>query len=375
MQIHNFYSDLLLSIQTLFDDNIFPRSNFIKHYSFNIANRTFELSKRDYKPNRALPAVIVNLEDDQYSFGERPTNIYHSKMENTNQIPVLYDEITNKVVYVQEEHTTVNLSININCESQFQAKEVEFTIKRSLPVNKYTQIHSFTSFLEIHPEILLNNKMDFNDHTITNLFTKLNNNLGDAEFCFSMSYNPLIKVESITTNIASSTQLTYQVTLNLSVMIQMPMYFLIDEIKNDILKINIDFTRFGNEPISSNSMRSFNEQTNQLHVVDPDKWVRRNVLIHDLTEYIYNPTTLIVNEIEYFLFEIHLNPDDLVITENFIFRFFDIYNNIHIIIPTLIDTDINTVKFQLTTTDYEQYFCASLTLPIIVQFVEVLSED
>ena len=98
-------------------------------------------------------------------------------------------------------------------------------------------------------------------------------------------------------------------------------------------------------------------------------------MIHDITEPQYNSTTLIVNDIDYTLFEIHINSTDLVIKENFIFRFFDIYNNIHTITPTLIDTDINTVKFQLTTTDYEQYFCASLTLPIIVQFVEVLSED
>jgi len=374
MQIHNFYSDLLLSIRSLFDNKIFA-NNFIRHYSFNIANRTFELSKRDYKPNRALPAVIVNLEDDQYSFGERPTTVRHSSIENTNQIPVLYDQIANKLIYVQEEQTTITLSININCESQFQAKEVEFTIKRNLPQNKFTQIHSFTSFLEIHSDILLSCGMDFNDHPITNLFTKLNNNLGDSEFCFSMNYNPLIRVESITSNISSSTQLTYQVTMNLSVMIQMPIYFLLDEIKNDILKINMDFSRFGNEPISSNSMRSFNQQSEKLYLVDASKQVRRNVLIHDITEPQYNSTTLIVNDIDYTLFEIHINSTDLVIKENFIFRFFDIYNNIHIIIPTLIDTDINTVKFQLTTTDYEQYFCASLTLPIIVQFVEVLSED
>ena len=374
MQIHNFYSDLLLSIRSLFDNKIFA-NNFIRHYSFNIANRTFELSKRDYKPNRALPAVIVNLEDDQYSFGERPTTVRHSSIENTNQIPVLYDPTANKLIYVQEEQTTITLSININCESQFQAKEVEFTIKRNLPQNKFTQIHSFTSFLEIHSDILLSCGMDFNDHPITNLFTKLNNNLGDSEFCFSMNYNPLIRVESITSNISSSTQLTYQVTMNLSVMIQMPIYFLLDEIKQDILTINMDFSRFGNEPISSNSMRSFNQQSDKLYIAQPDKMIRRNVLIHDITEPQYNSTTLIVNDIDYTLFEIHINSTDLVIKENFIFRFFDIYNNIHTITPTLIDTDINTVKFQLTTTDYEQYFCATLTLPIIVQFVEVLSED
>jgi len=370
MQIHNFYSDLLLSIRSLFDNTIFP-NNFLKHYSFNIANRTFELSKRDYKPNRALPAVIVNLEEDQYSFGERPTNIRHSRIENINQIPVLYDAVANKLIYVQEEQTTVTLSVNINCESQFQAKEVEFTIKRNLPLNKYTQIHSFTSFLEIHSDILLNNGMDFNDHAITNLFTKLNNNLGDSEFCFSMNYNPLIRVESITSNINSSTQLTYQVTMTLSVMFQMPLYFLLDEIKQDILKINMDFSRFGNEPISSNSMRSFNQQSEKLYLADATKQVRRNVLIHDLFEKQYNLTTLIVNEVEYTLFEIHLNSTDLVIKENFIFRFFDIRNAVHRITPTLIDTDINTVKFQILTTDYERYFCASITLPIIVQFVEV----
>ena len=371
MQIHNFYSDLLLSIQSLFDNKLFP-NNFIRHYSFNIANRTFELAKRDYKPNRALPAVIVNLDEDRYSFGERPTNLINSTIENMNQIPVLYDSVTKKSVWVQEEQSTVNLTININADSQFQAKEIEFNIKRSLPLNKYTQIHSYTSFLEIHSSILLDNNMDFNDRPVTNLFTKLNNNLGSAEFCFAINYNPLIRVESLTTNISSSTQLTYQVSMNLSVMIQMPLYFILDEIKNDILKINMDFSRFGNEPISSNSMRSFNQQSDKLYLTDATKIVRRNLLIHDLTE--HNLTTLEVNEVDYTLFEIHFDEDEFEIKNNFIFRFFDTTSTIHEIVPTLIDTDINTVKFQVTTSDYEQYFNATITLPIIVQFVEDLSE-
>jgi len=178
--IHNFYSDFLLSIKTLFDNIIFP-NNLIKHYSFNFANRTFELSKRDYKPNRSLPSIIIILNNDEYIFGERPTNIMYSTLENINQIPVLLDKTNNKVLYVQEEQTTISLSLTINCDSQFQAKEMEFIIKRFLPFNKYTNILSFASFIEIDKEFLLNNDINFNDHEIINLFTKLNKNIGISE--------------------------------------------------------------------------------------------------------------------------------------------------------------------------------------------------
>jgi hypothetical protein len=376
-QIHNYYSDYLLAIKSLFDTIIFPRG-FIKHFSFNVANRTFELSKYDYRPNRALPAMVVQLNLDEMPFGERPTNIIKSRLENINQIPVLYDSVTNKAIHVQEEHTNISVTISLNCESQFQAKEVEFVVKRFLPQNKYCNILDFTSFLEIDQEILFSLGMDFNDHPITNLFTKINKNIGLSEYCYSINYSPLIKLESIDTNIASSAQTTFTVSIALSLLTQIPLYLIYEDIKPIISKINVDFTRFGHEPISENSMRSFTLTDNYLILATAKKYVRRNLLIHDFED--FNLTNITVNNIEYKLFEIRFNIEDFEIKENFLFRLFDATNNIHDITPTLIDqeyiqSDIikSVAKFQVTKQDFENYFEASITTPVVLQIIEDLS--
>jgi hypothetical protein len=283
MQIHNYYNDLLLSIRTLFDTKIF-KHNLIKYYSFNISNQSFELLQRDYKPNRQLPAAIISLQSDIYTFGERPTNIQHSNIENINQIPVLYDKETNQLVSVQEEHITTSINININSESQFQAKEIEFYIKRFLPLNKYIQLYSFTSFLEIDPIFLLKLNMDFNKRPITNLFTKLNKNLGIIEYCYSLEYKPILNLTSIDSTISNPTQPTFQVNLNLEILNNFPLYLVYEKPYKTIEKINVDFIRFGNEFISENSMRGFIKLNDDLISANPSKFVKRNYLIYEDTD-------------------------------------------------------------------------------------------
>lgn len=373
MQIHNYFSDLLLSVRTLFDNIIF-KSDFIKYYSFNIANRTFELSQNDYKPNRKLPAAIINLTGERYAFSERPSNIQNLTVENINQIPVLYDSETDQCIYVQEEQMNIPISVNINCESQFQAKEIEFQIKRFLPTNKYIQLYSFTSFLEIDPHILLRLKMDFNKRDITNLFTRLNKNLGESEYCFSIRYKPLVRLENIDSQISLSSQTTYTVNMQLDLLTQMPLFFVYNDPKPIIKRINVDFTRFAHEPISDKSMRSVIESREQLKLTVPNKLVRRNLLIHDLNE--FGLKSIIIKGVEYKLFEVQFSHDDFIIKENFEFNFFDKGMNFHNNIkPTLIDVDDNIVKFQITDSDYYDYFEASITSPIILQFVELTKEE
>ena len=369
MNIHNYYSDALLSIRILFDNLIF-KSDFIRNYSFNIANKTFELSKRDYRPNRELPSVIVNLQTDRYSFGERPTNIIRSSLENINQIPVLYDFETDRTIFVQEEHIIIPLLINFNCESQFQAKEVEFHIKRFLPLGKYIQLYEFTSFLEIDASFLLDLDLDFNKRSIINLFTRLNKNLGISEYCFSLSYRPLVHLMSIDTNIASPEQSTYSVSMSLELSIQAPLHLLYDMPAKRIESLNVDFTRFGHEPITYDSMKSYLKQNNEMRLSDSKKLVRRNLLVHDFEE--FNLMELEVKGVNYKLFEIKFDPSDFIIKDNMIFNFFDVnkkfHNNIE---PTLLDKEINTVKFQISEDDYNNHFNADLTNPVIIQFVEV----
>lgn len=110
MEIHNFLTDLLLSVRTLFENYIFKDRNLIQAYSFSLANKTFDLARWGGKSNYDLPAVIVNVNDDNYTFGERTNVINHTSCPNYNQIPVIHD-LSNpnniKSVYLQEEHMTV----------------------------------------------------------------------------------------------------------------------------------------------------------------------------------------------------------------------------------------------------------------------------
>jgi len=361
MQIHNFYSDALLSIRTLFDKIIF-RPNFIKYYSFNIANRTFELSQRDYKPNRELPAAVIMLQTDRYNFGERPANIQNLTIENINQIPVLHDPKTDRTIYIQEEHIVIPIIINVNCESQFQAKEVEFQIKRFLPLTKYIQLYSFTSFLHIDPNLLLRIDMDFTKRSITNLFTRLNKNLGRAEYCFSMFYRPLVQLTSIDTNISTSNQSNYSVNVSIELSNQCPMYIIYDVPKRTIEKINVEFASFGYEPISENPMRPL------FGNLSSNKMSKMNLLIPEFED--FNLTTMTHNDKTYKSFEIKFDPEDFVIKKSMTFNFLDIHNKIQRIEPTLIDEDINTVKFLVEENFYNNHLNASITNPVVVQFVE-----
>jgi len=247
MKIHNYYSDLLLSVRTMFDKHIFG-NNTIKSYDFNIANRSFAVDK-DYKPNFEFPACIVTLNDDHYIFAERPNVIQQFGPENKMQHVALYNTENRRMVKLQEEHVQSSITIIINCESQLQAKDIEFMIKRYLPVNKYIQFLEYTSFLEIPYQYLETLGIKNNGHKIINLFTKLNENKGQVEYCYSMSYKPHIRLESISTSITDASTRSFPVNMEVNFLTQMPMY-LFNDIDPEITEtINLHYSRFGHEPI------------------------------------------------------------------------------------------------------------------------------
>jgi hypothetical protein len=248
MQIHNYYSDLLLSIRSLFDNIIF-QPNTIKHYDFNIANRTFAIDK-EYKTQFEFPACIVTLNDDQYLFGERPNVIQQAGPENKMQHIALYNLDNRKEIVLQEEHVQTNISIIINCESQLQSKDLEFIIKRVLPVNKYIQVLQFTSFLEITYDYLEALDFDLYGHKILNLFTKLNENTGKIEYCYSMTYKPHIRLESINTSIADASTRSFPVNIELSYLTQMPMYIFAASDPGIVETVNVHYSKFGYDPIA-----------------------------------------------------------------------------------------------------------------------------
>jgi len=247
MKIHNYYSDLLLSVRTMFDKHIFGNDT-IKSYDFNIANRSFAVDK-DYKPNFEFPACIVTLNDDHYIFAERPNVIQQFGPENKMQHIALYNSENRKMVKLQEEHVQSSISIIINCESQLQAKDVEFMVKRYLPLNKYIQFLEYTSFLEIPYQYLKTLGINNNGYKILNLFTKLNENKGQVEYCYSMMYRPHIRLESITTSIADASTRSFPVNMEVNFLTQMPMYVFNDFDPGMTESINVQYSRFGHEPI------------------------------------------------------------------------------------------------------------------------------
>ena len=94
MKIHSFYSDLLLSIQVLFENYLLNTSaffyqenviekeprNFIQHWEFNIGNRTRQIG--DYKEagQVELPSCIVRLENESNIFSQTSGLIGHHKI-------------------------------------------------------------------------------------------------------------------------------------------------------------------------------------------------------------------------------------------------------------------------------------------------------
>jgi len=153
--------------------------------------------------------------------------------------------------------------------------------------------------------------------------------------------------------------------------IQFPLYLIYEKLKTEILKINVDFTRFGNEPITFNSMRTFIGNNIELKLANPNKQIKRNFLIKDLTE--HNLITITSNSVVYKLFEINFILEDFIFREDHTFKIFDIYNKPHDITPTIIDTDINTVKFQILEKDFNNLYNATLTSPIILQILETIN--
>jgi len=229
MQIHNFFTDLLSSVRLLIDNHLFPHNpGLVKSYEFNLGNRTFQLGLEPTS-SYALPAVIINLQDDSINFGGRRSDLIQKNgLESINKIPVLYNSTEELTAYVHEEQSIIPFSVSFNCESQLQAKEISYQIKRTLPLYKNLNILEFTTFLEIDNKILFEYlKYDILLSNIENLYTKINHNTGNVEYCFSLKYKPLIRLDSVNTSISDSSQSTFQTQLELSYVIPIPQYFIV----------------------------------------------------------------------------------------------------------------------------------------------------
>ena len=203
-----------------------------------MGNRSMQLPL-DYKPNYEFPNLIVSLNDDTPSYGQRPDVSQKIPGFNLDQTPVLYDQTTEVVLLVQEEMSNVPITCTINCESQFQAKEVANLVKRWLPVNKFLQFMTFVSYLEVSQEFLSKISFDPATHVISNLYTKLNKRTGEIDYCYALQYEPFIRLDSVTSAIPDSTQRSFQVAVDLTFMIQRPLSMFSDKQPGSIERIDI----------------------------------------------------------------------------------------------------------------------------------------
>lgn len=364
MQIHNFLCDLLVSVKLLIDTYLFShRPGLIKHYEFNLGNRTFQLGN---KPSSSyeLPAIIVSINDEQINFSGRRTDlIMQNGMHNINKTPVLYNETNEVYAYVHEEQAIVPFSISINCESQLQAKEIGYHIRKILPPYKNLNIHEFTTFIEI-PNTLLFDLLNYNIYKdqIYNLYTKLNYNTGNPEYCFSLTHKPLVRLDSITTSIPDSNQSTFQTQLELSYVIPFPQFITTDQ-KTLIETINFSFN-IDNHPIVIIPF------TKYYLGKEPNYKIDRTLLIQ--TEETYFPQSIIISKTEtQATVSIKFELKDFIISNQYKYRFSKIEAGLRKSIepdPTFFYESENRVVFIFDIETYDEYIKPESNNPLFIDF-------
>ncbi len=220
IKVHNFYTDLLLSMRYLFDNIVFGPGK-IKHYMFNIGNKSFQL---EYKSQYELPACIINYQSSS-AIKYHSWLIQNTGLNNHNLIPILYNKNKQLTLQLQEEEYSISLEVLLNFDSQFAGMEYEHRIKSNMPIGKPLQLYHFYTFYEI-PDMYLNHLMfDVNYDDIVNLYTKYDNNLDKIIHCASVRYEPLIKLESCQLGIGSIDQRSFQLAMQFSLDISVPIYF------------------------------------------------------------------------------------------------------------------------------------------------------
>ena len=353
MYIHNLYNDIMLSTSILLDHKIFERENFIKRYEFNLGNRTFQLG-RDPKVNVDFPVALITINDENASFGHRTETIKQFTSPNINTIPVLYNKSNRQTLYLNEEQTNIPITIAINTESQLQAKEISHIVRRILPLNKLIQQISFTSFLEIPLDFLSKVCYDPYNHDIINIFSKFDKLIGNTNFYYSVKYEPFIRLDSISAAVPDSSQRTYQVNIDLTYIMQWPMY-VYSEKYNIIERINIHLGTEQINPVTYfDTIRLFND----------DKQVK-NYLLYELDDSINHD-----DNNSYITFQFDKNYVDIS-NKNSQYSLISLkYNKfMNNIIPFSFVEDDNKITFKIDKQDYYKYYTPSIKNPIVLQIL------
>lgn len=293
MIIHNFFSDVLLSVLNLYENYIFhtkpyfrdrlvdsiPES-FFKSVQFNIGNRNYQIG--DYKEAGQLefPTGLFTFVSDETAFGKTAALIGHHRIMDVNEILGTYNKQTRHEIRMREEQAILYLTVQINCESQLQANEVVHQIKRFLPPGKYVQLMPYSSFMEI-PNFMFDNKANNpNIHDIDNLFLKYDDTVGDSTYYFQTYYKPMIRLNSANADISDSGMRSYTVLCDFSYLIQLPMWLFDTNDSEKITRINLGFM-IDKEPSSIIVDNDFLNLDNKEIMINDIQYVVRDKYIVD----------------------------------------------------------------------------------------------
>jgi hypothetical protein len=221
MLIHNVHSDLLTSITYFLNNFVYTDYHTkIQYFQYNIGNSSFQL---DYKTQEELPAAIVTLQSIT-PYSNKPYVFHRNVFNNVHRMPIIYDRTKNIELFMQEDMYTIAVTININCDSQLQALEMQHRLMNYLPLNKYLQAYKYTSFFELDPNYLSKYLIDVRKDKIENLFYKQNKYTNTFDYCFSVEYEPLIRLNSCDIGIDSSINSSFQIACSFEFLTHLPIY-------------------------------------------------------------------------------------------------------------------------------------------------------
>jgi len=218
MKIHNIYSDLMLALSNHINSFLSPK---IKSFQYNLANVSFSLN---LSPQFELPTAIIKLNATE-PFINHPYVFQHNNLtKNCHQIPILYDRTKDIEISLQEEIYKVTIDILINCESQIQAINLNHLIINFTPINKPLHLFEFFSFFELDSTLLTRFLIDVDNDQIQNLFLKHNRYSDTLDYCFSVNYNPIVKLLSSSVGIDNISAGTFQVSTSYEIMAHLPIH-------------------------------------------------------------------------------------------------------------------------------------------------------
>lgn len=232
--IHNYYSDLLISLANYFDKIL--GDNTIKHYEFNIGNKSLQLN---YKSQISLPSALINYNSSQMQ-EYYDWFLHRVDVNNPMLIPIVYDATKNLSLYLQEAQYEHSVSVIFNCQSVMEMLELQHKIEVYLPYNKYIEVFNYYTFFQI-PQYYLNSLMfDINKDVIYNLFTKRDTITNEMSQMASVKYDPMIRLNSLSPGGISTDNNTFQLNLDITILNTVPLYFQIppEEIPDITKKIN-----------------------------------------------------------------------------------------------------------------------------------------